>query len=84
MKTLTGLFAVAVFCLVSVAASTSAQAWGNKRYYQCYFYSCGSAYRYAYPRYRRVYERYQDYWRTYPRYYWQGYPTYNRRYIRGY
>ncbi len=80
MKTLIGLIAVAVFCLVSVSATPSAKAWGNKRYYQCYFHGCGSAYRYAYPRYRRVYERYQHYWQTYPRYYWQGYPTYGRRY----
>ena len=84
MKTLTGLIAVAVFCLVTASAATKAEAWGNKRYYQCYFHGCGSAYRYAYPRYRRVYERYRHRWQTYPRYYWQGYPTYGRRYGYGY
>lgn len=83
MKTLTGLIAVAVFCLVSLAATTSAGAWGNKRYYRCYFHGCGSAYRYAYPGYARVYARYRNYWQTYPRYYWHGYPTYNRRYTWG-
>jgi len=79
MKTVSGLIAAAAFCLVMVSATGSAEAWGNKRYWKCYYGGCGSATRYAYPRYDRVYDRYRNYWQTYPRYYWQGYPTYGRR-----